>query len=254
MVSIAASGYEAVDIKAATQAGVIVTNTPAEAGSEAVADVAFGLLLCAAREIPQRHHLLVTERKADRTLGRAVWGKTLGIIGLGHIGRATARRATGFAMRVLAYNRSWRAEHQEFAARYGVERAGLEELLRASDFVSLHLRGAPDTLGIIGARELAWMKPTAYLINTARAALVDEQALYDALVNGRLAGAGLDTIVDQGFDTPLLGLANVVGTPHLGNRCIDSVHEVMRMAIDNALVVLRGERPPFIVNPEVLRR
>ena len=194
VVSLAASGYESVDIKAATEAGIVVTNAPTPALNSAVADLTFGLILCVAREIPQRHHLLMTERISDRTMGRPVWGKTLGIVGLGEIGRAVVPRARGFNMRILVYNRSWRPEHQECAAQYNIERVDLDELLRESDYVSLHLRSTPDTMGFIGARELGLMKPTAYLINTARASLIDDDVLYDALISHRIGGAGLDTI------------------------------------------------------------
>lgn len=252
MIALAASGYEAVDLAAATQAGVVVTNAPVQAGSEAVADMAWGLMLAVARAIPQRHQLLVQEQRRDRSMGLGLWGKTLGIVGLGSIGQLTARRAQGFQMRVLAYNRSWREEHAAFAAQFGIERVDLTTLLQASDVVSLHLRGAPETRHILGAPEVAMMKPGAILINTARRNLVDEQALYQALTSGALAGAGLDTIVDEGLDSPLLGLPTVVGTPHLGNRCVDSVHAVMDAAIDDALAVLRGQRPAYIVNPAVL--
>lgn len=153
-------------------------------------------------------------------------------------------------MRILVYNRSWRPEHQECAAQYNIERVDLDELLRESDYVSLHLRSTPDTMGFIGARELGLMKPTAYLINTARASLIDDDVLYDALISHRIGGAGLDTISDAGHSL-LMGLPNVVGTPHLGNRCIESVHEYVGASIDNALAVLRGERPEYLVNPEV---
>ena len=132
-----------------------------------------------------------------------------------------------------------------------VERADLQRLLQESDFLSLHLRGTPQTRGIIGAAELAMMKPTAYLINTARAVLVDEQALYEALASGRLAGAGLDTAVDTA-NSPLIDLPNVVSTPHIGNRCTESLTDVIAMAIDNALTVLHGSRPAHIVNSELL--
>lgn len=254
VVSLAASGYEAVDLAAATQAGVVVTNAPIPAGSEAVADIAWGLMLAVARAIPQRHHLLMAHRQRDRSMGLGLWGKTLGIVGLGSIGQLTARRAIGFQMRVLACNRSWTAQHAALAAQYGIERVDLESLLRQSDVVSLHLRGAPETRHILGARELAMMKPDAILINTARTNLVDEQALAAALVQGKLAGAGLDTIADGALESPLMGLPNVVGTPHLGNRCVDSVHEVMRAAIENALAVLQGERPAHVVNPAVYQQ
>jgi phosphoglycerate dehydrogenase-like enzyme len=254
VIASAASGYESVDVGAATQAGVAVVNAPAQAGSEAVADIAFGLMLCVARDIPKRHQMLIDEHKPDRTMGFGLWDKTLGIVGLGSIGQATARRAIGFNMRVLCYNRSWHEEHQAFATRYGVTRTDLETLLRESDFISLHLRATPETEKIVNAERLALVKASAVLINTARANLVDDDALYVALTEGRLAGVGSDVLVDRGFDTPLLGLPNVVGTPHLGNRCVDSIHLVMRLAVDQAVAVLRGQRPAHLINPEVLAR
>jgi phosphoglycerate dehydrogenase-like enzyme len=231
-----------------------VTNAPVEAGSEAVADIAWGLMLAVARAIPQRHMLLTQQRQRDRSMGLGLWGKTLGIVGLGSIGRLTARRARGFEMKVLAYNRSWNEVHERFATRYGIRRVDLETLLVESDIVSLHLRGTLETRHFIGVHELALMKPSAILVNTARTHLVDQQALYQALSQGKLAGAGLDTIADEGLDSPLMELPNVVGTPHLGNRCIDSVHEVMDAAIEDALAVLHGKRPRYLVNPDVYNR
>jgi lactate dehydrogenase-like 2-hydroxyacid dehydrogenase len=254
VIASAASGYESVDVGAATRAGVAVVNAPALAGSEAVADIAFGLMLSVARDIPSRHHLLVAEHKTDRTMGVGLWDKTLGIVGLGSIGQATARRALGFNMRILCYNRSWRVEHETFAARYGAIHTDLDTLLRESDFISLHLRATAETEKIINAERLALVKRSAVLINTARANLVDDHALYVALTEGRLAGLGSDVLVDRGFDTPLLGLPSVVGTPHLGNRCVDSIHLVMRLAVDQAVAVLRGQRPAHLINPEALTR
>ena len=153
-------------------------------------------------------------------------------------------------MRILAYELDafWDAA---FAADQQVERTDLETLLRESDYVSLHLRLTEANKGLMGAKELALMKPTAYLINTARGELVDEQALYEALIQRCIAGAGLDTILDGGPNSPLIGLPNVVGTPHLGNRVTEAVHEVVGAAIDQALAVLQGRRPQYLVNPQV---
>ena len=249
VVSMVASGYDAVDLEAATRHGVVVTNAPAPM-SEGVADLTFGLVLAVARSIPQRYHRLVALGQEDRSMGTLVYGKTLGIVGLGHIGKAVARRARGFDMRLLAADLDgfWDAD---FAARYEVERHHLDDLLRESDFISVHLRLTPSTLGIIGEREFALMKSSAFLINTARAALVDNAALYRALVDKRIAGAALDTIIDDGFDTPLLGLPNVVGTPHIGGRCFETALELVNAAIENALMVLQGGRPATVVNPAV---
>ena len=250
-ISVASSGYESVDVAAATAAGVVVTNAPTPLMSAAVAEVAFGLVLSVSRQIPQNHCKLAQDGRADRPLGVLVQGKTLGIVGLGYIGKVVAQRGRGFDMRVLAYeqDRFW---HGAFAARHGVERVSIETLLRESDFVSLHLRATPSTIGFIGARELGLMKPSAYLINTARASLVDRDALYAALSSGRIAGLGSDVIADGGLDSEMLSLPNVVGLHHLGNRCTEAVYDVMETAIDNALAVLRGGRPNYLLNPEVV--
>jgi len=252
---IAASGYEGVDLAAATRAGVAVANAPTLLGSAAVADLAFGLMLAVARSIPQCHdriaHAPASERslaRQPRPLGRFVWGKTLGILGLGAIGKEMALRGQGFAMRVLAHDISW---DEDFTRAHGITRVSLDELLAESDFLSLHLRDAPATRGIIGARELARMKPTAYLINTARDMLVDRAALCEALISGRLAGAALDTAVDLP-DNPLIDLPNVISTPHLGNRCAESVHDVMQAAIAEAYALLSGGQPRYLLNPDVL--
>jgi len=254
VISISASGFEGVDIAAATRAGVAVTNAPTQLGSAAVADVAFGLMLGVARSIPQCHSRIVNGpaktrhiSRQPRPMGSFVWGKTLGILGLGAIGKEVALRGKGFAMRVLAHDINW---DERFAREYGIERVSLDELLAESDFLSLHLRDSPITRGIIGARELARMKPTAYLINTARTTLVDQAALYQALTAGNLAGAALDTAVDFP-DNPLIDLPNVVSTPHLGNRCTESVHDVMRATIEEAHAVLTGGQPKYLLNPEV---
>jgi len=250
VISIAASGYESVALEAATRAGVVVTNAPTPLMNAAVADLTFGLLVGLARSIPQNYHKLVQFGDADRPLGVLLSGKTLGIIGLGNIGREVARRGGAFGMRLLAYelDRFW---DERFAVRRNVQQVDLGTLLKESDFVSLHLRATPDTVGLLGVRELAQMKPTAYLINTARASLVDRNALYAALVSGRIAGLGSDVIMDGGLDKEMLSLPNVIGTHHLGNRSVEAVYEVMNTAIDNALAVLRGQRPSYVVNPEV---
>ncbi|MBL8131460.1 MAG: hypothetical protein JNL42_06355 [Anaerolineae bacterium] len=249
VVSLVSSGPEPVDVAAATEHGVVLTNTP-EPIAEAVADLTWGLMLGAARQIPQRHHRLKYENAADTELGVRVYGKTLGILGLGHTGKAVARRAAGFSMRLLAWSedRYWDAA---FAAQHGVERAELESLLRQSDFVSLHLRTSPTTVNVLGEAELAMMKPGAFLINTARADLVDERALEQALVRGHLAGVATDVNSDYGRRGPLLDLPNVISTPHVGGRCRETALEQVEQALANAAAVMRGERPRRVVNPEV---
>jgi len=249
VLSIAASGYDWLDVKAATENGIIVTNAPVRAGVEVVADMTWALLLAVARQIPH-YHQRVCARNYERGMGVAAWGKTLGIVGLGQIGRAVARRAEGFQMRVLA------TEPQPdlvFISKHGIQLVPLETLLRESDFVSLHVRLDASTRGMIGARELGFMKPTAILINAARQQLVDQAALAEAILNGRLAGAGLDDPPAQP-DSPLCSLPNVVFAPHHGNRAIEGVHAVFTAAIDNAVAALSGRRPEWVVNPDVYSR
>ena len=150
-------------------------------------------------------------------------------------------------MRVLATEP---APDKVFVARHRIELVALDELLRQSDFVSLHVRLDSQTRNMIGARELELMKPTAFLVNAARLELVDQEALIEAVLSHRIAGAALDDPPSRP-DSPLLGLPNVVFTPHLGNRAIEGVHAVFRCALDNALAVLMGRRPEYVVNPEV---
>lgn len=249
VVSLVSSGPEPVDVTAATRSGVVITHTP-EPIAEAVADLTWGLMLAAARRIPQRYHRLKYEHYADTELGMQVYGKTLGIVGLGFTGKAVARRAQGFAMRLLAWSQDdyWDGD---FAARHAIQRASLHDLLRQSDFVSLHMRATPETEHFLGAPELALMKRDAILINTARAELVDEQALYDALQRGRLAGAATDVNSDYGRRGPLMDLPNVISTPHVGGRSRETALEQVEQALANARGVMHGERPARVINPEV---
>src|SRR5712692_6209504 len=175
-------GYDAVDLKAATARGVIVATTPGT-NHEAVADMAFGLILALARFIPL-HDRLVRSGKWERYTGVDVNGKTLGILGLGKIGKGMARRARGFAMRVVAHDPYW---DEEFARVNQVERLPLDDVVRAADFLTLHLPASPDTFNVMNAERLRLMKPTAFLINTARGTLVDEPALEQALREGWIA-------------------------------------------------------------------
>jgi D-3-phosphoglycerate dehydrogenase / 2-oxoglutarate reductase len=249
VISFASSGYEAADIDAATTLGIVVTNAIVQDGSEVVADQTWGLILSVARQIPH-YNRLVQKGSRERGMGVAVYGKTLGIVGLGNIGKAVARRAAGWDMRVIACGLN---PDLDFASEHGIELVGLPELLAQADFVSLHLRLAAETRLVIGERELALMKPSAFLINTARGELVDERELARALISGRIAGAGLDDPLLNAEHRHLMELPNVVCTPHLGNRAIEGVQAVTRCAMQNALDVLRGERPKCVVNPEVYR-
>ena len=249
VLSIAASGFDWLDVDAATRCGIVVTHAPVREGVEVVADMTWGLMLAVARQIPHHDRQLRLGRY-DRGTGVSVWGKTLGIVGLGRIGRAVARRAAGFEMHVLAAEPK---PDEGFVREHDIELASLEDLLRRADFVSLHVRLDARTSGMIGARELALMKASAYLINTAREGLVDGDALTAAILGGGIAGAALDDPPARS-DSPLLGLPNVVFTPHMGNRAIEGMHAVFRCAIDNAVAVLDGRRPELVVNPEVYER
>jgi len=251
VISLASSGYESVDIDAATACGIVVTNAPTALGTESVADLTFGLILDLARQISRTNHLL-RSGVWQRPLGTTVWGKTLGIIGLGRIGRAVATRARGFNMTVLT-----RQHHAASAPAFelGVQGVPLEDLLRQSDFVSLHSRYNEATHHLIGRDQLRVMKPNAYLINTSRPGIVDTAALAEALTNGWIAGAGLDVYVGEpNTDNPLIGLPNVVVTSHIGNRTLEGVIDVVECSIRNALAVLEGRKPEYAVNPEVQER
>ena len=241
-------GYDSVDVAAATARGIPVAVAPGF--TDSVADYVFGLLLAVARQVAQADRL-VRERRWEVLVSTNVAGKTLGIIGLGRIGKAVARRARGFDMPVLATDV---VQDEAFAASHGVRYVALEELLRQSDVVSINAPLQGDTRHLIDAKALAAMKPTAYLINTARGDLVDEAALAEALQAGRLAGAGLDVFHDEPLqDSPLRGLDNVVLSPHLAAYSREGLRETGVLAARAVLAGLAGWRPDAAqwVNPEM---
>jgi glyoxylate reductase len=245
-----AVGYDNIDLAACTAAGVLVTNTPGVL-TDAVADLTFGLLLATARRIPEADKLVRAGGWTGITpsfmLGRQVAGATIGIIGMGRIGQAVARRALGFGMRVLYHNR--RRTEAEFAYR------SLDLLLAESDFVVILVPRSPETVGLIGARELGLMRPTAVLVNVGRGGVVDEAALYEALVSGRLWGAGLDVWAEEPVPVshPLLVLPNVVALPHIGSATVETRTAMAVHAAENLVAVLTGNPPLSPVNPGVLR-
>ena len=247
-------GYNHIDIAAATRRSIPVSNTPGVL-TDATADLAFTLILAVARRVVEGDRR-VREGKFKLWapflfLGREVSGKTLGIVGFGRIGRAVARRAAGFGMRVLYHNRSrlTPAEERESPAEY----ADLNTLLAQADFVSLHVPLSGETRHLIGAAELSRMKPTAYLINTARGPVVDEVALLATLQRGMIAGAGLDVYENEPALTPgLADLPNVVLLPHVGSATLETRTAMAAMAARNLIAGLDGQRPPNLVNPEVL--
>ncbi len=245
-------GVDHIDVAALSERGIPVGHTPGVL-VDTTADTAFALLLAAARRVAE----------ADRFVRRGEWdpasawapefftgvdvgGATLGIIGLGEIGQAVARRAAGFGMEVLAWNRSPRQVP-------GVTMVTLDELLQRSDFVSIHVALTPQTRDLFDADKIAMMKSGAVLVNTARGGIVNEQALADALADGRLFAAGVDVFEREPVpvDNPLLGLPNVVVTPHIGSATLRTRARMADIAVGNALAALRGEAMPCCVNPEV---
>jgi glyoxylate reductase len=249
-----AVGYDNVDVAAATERGILVTNTPGVL-TETTADLAFALLLAAARRVVEGDRLTRAggwkSWHPSFMLGQDVYGATLGIVGLGKIGQAVARRARGFDMRVLYFSRS---RHAGAEAELGVECADLDRLLRESDFVSLHVPLSPETRGLIGERELRLMKPTAVLVNVARGPVVDQRALYETLKERRIWAAGLDVaeVEPIPLDDPLLSLDNVVITPHVGSASVATRSKMAEMAVESIVEALRAEMPSYCVNPEAL--
>lgn len=241
-------GVDAFDIAGATRQGVAICNSVGS-NSQAVADSAMAYMLALARGLFEGDRIM-RSHQWRRIAPPDFNHRTLGIIGFGQIGRLVARRARGFDMRILAYDVR---PDPAAAAELGVSLVPLETLLRESDFVTLHCSLTPEARHMINARTLALMKPTAFLVNTARGALVDEQALYEALVSGRLAGAGLDVREQEPPPpSPLDDLPNVIQGPHLAGMSPDALKAMSMLAAENVSRILRGQRPLYCVNPEVL--
>ena len=254
----AAVGYDNLDLPALTAAGIVATNTP-DVLNEAVADFAWALLLATARRVGEGERYLRAGRWQGSSfrllLGSEVHGRTLGILGMGRIGQAIARRAIGFRMPVIYHNRSRldKTIERECNARY----ASRDELLRNVDFLVLVLPLTPANRHAIGAAEIALMKPTATLVNIARGGIVDDAALVAALIEGRLAAAGLDVFENEPtLDSRLPTLDNVVLTPHIASASLDTRHAMANLAVDNLIAALgfgtHAGRPPNVLNPEAL--
>jgi glyoxylate reductase len=248
-----AVGFNNIDVAEATRRGIPATNTPGVL-TDTTADFAWALLMTAARRVSEGERFLRAGKFHGwgplMMVGHDVHGKTLGIVGFGRIGRAVAKRASGFDMRVLYYD--------QFPADPQTERelnaraVSLDELLESADFVSLHTDYNPSTHHMISKEQFAMMKPSAYLINTARGPIVDEGALVEALRGGQIAGAGLDVFEREPEVHPgLLELENAVIVPHIASASLETRNAMGLMAADNVLAALRGERPPNVVNPEV---
>ncbi|ADU50352.1 Glyoxylate reductase [Thermaerobacter marianensis DSM 12885] len=249
VVSNCAVGYDNVDVAAARRRGVMVTHTPGVL-TEATADLAFALILACARRLPQAEADLRAGRWTTwhplQWLGLELDGATLGIVGLGRIGRAVARRARAFGMRILYYSRR---RDPAAEAELGVEYRDLDDLLAEADVVSLHVPLNAETRHLIDGRRLRRMKPGAILVNTARGDVVDEQALVEALRSGHLGAAGLDVYGREPVppDHPLLQVPNVVALPHIGSATARTRWRMARLAAENCAAVLQGRRPPHPV-------
>jgi glyoxylate reductase len=251
-----AVGYNNIDIDEATRHGVAVTNTPGVL-TDTTADFAWSLLMASARRLVEGDRFLRAGRFYGwgplMMVGQDVYGKTLGIIGFGRIGRALAKRANGFDMTVLYYDRN--PADPDTEKTLNARSVSMDEVLAQSDYVSLHTDYNPETHHLIGRPELEKMKPTAYLINTARGAIVDEAALVEALKAGQIAGAGLDVFEKEPEIHPgLLELENAVLAPHIASASLDTRTAMATMAADNIIAMLNGERPPNLVNPEIYEK
>ena len=241
-----AVGYDNIDVPACTERGVVATNTPGVL-TDATADIAFGLILMATRRLGEGERLIRSGQDWKWgmffLLGSGLQGKTLGVVGMGGIGQATARRARAFGMEIVYQSRS--EIDAGIAAELGARRVELDELLSVSDVVSLHCPYGPATHHLIGAEQLAAMQDSAYLVNTARGPIVDEAALASALREGRIAGAGLDVYEHEPRVHPeLRELDNVVLLPHLGSATVETRTAMAVLAAENVLAVLGGQRPP----------
>lgn len=252
-VLIPGAGTEHVDVAYASERGIYVANAPG-ANAIAVAEIAFGLMLAVARSIPQSYVAVRSGKWVDDTIrqrieGAELTGKVLGLIGLGNVGTRVARIAKGFDMQVLCYTRTPSAKREQEA---GVRFVPLSEVMQKADFVVVCAALTPETRGLIGAEQIALMKKDAYLINVARGPIVDYAALYTALKERRIAGAGIDVLEKEppGPEHPFFGLDNVVVTPHLGSRSKGAIERVSLMVAEEILRVESGQKPLHLVNPK----
>ncbi len=249
-IALNSAGYNNVDVPACTARKVGLTNTPGVL-TNATAEIAFGLILMAARRLSEAERFVRAGKwtgVGTVHMGTDVVGQTLGLVGAGRIGARVARMAQGFDMKLLYHNRNRNSEMDALGAKW----LPLEELMRQSDFVSIHVPLSPQTRHYIGARELSWMKPTAILVNTARGPIVDEAALVAALQERRILAAGLDVFENEPALHPgLTALENVVLLPHIGSATTRTRDAMARTAANNLLAMLRGECPPNPINAEL---
>jgi len=252
-----AVGYDNIDVSLATKRKIAVTNTPGVL-TETTADLAWALIMAASRRLVEAD-LYVRERKwnvawgPELLLGSDIHGATLGIIGLGRIGSAVARRATGFDMKVLYYTRSENEFTQVIERSINGRRVDFHTLLKESDIISLHIPLSSETHHLISDHEFELMKPGAILVNTSRGPVIDEAALFKALETGHIGAAGLDVFNTEPLqhDSPLMKLSNIVLAPHIGSASTNTRSTMATMCAENLIAALSGEQPPNIVNPEV---
>ena len=250
-----AVGYDNIDVDACTKRGIAVTNTPGVL-DETTADFAWTLLMTVARRVAEGELLARSGNwkgwNLDQLCGADVWGKTLGIVGFGRIGRSVARRASGFQMKII-YTDAVRVS-EEVEKSLNTEFRDMNSLLAESDFISLHVPLLPETRGLFDAPKLFRMKPTAFLINTSRGPVVEEAALVTALENNKIAGAALDVFENEPFIHPGLKRPNVVLTPHIASASIETRTKMALMAANNILAVFKGRRPPNLLNPDIFKK
>ena len=250
-----AVGYDNIDVDACTKRGIAVTNTPGVL-DETTADFAWTLLMTVARRVAEGELLARSGNwkgwNLDQLCGADIWGKTLGIVGFGRIGRSVARRASGFQMKII-YTDAVRVS-EEVEKSLNAEFRDMNSLLAESDFISLHVPLLPETRGLFDAPKLFRMKPTAFLINTSRGPVVEEAALVTALENNKIAGAALDVFENEPFIHPGLKRPNVVLTPHIASASIETRTKMALMAANNIVAVFKGRRPPNLLNPDIFKK
>ena len=239
-------GLDNIDINMATNKKIVVTNTPT-ANVDAVADLAFGLILSLARRIPEADKK-TKSGEWEKIIGKSVWKKTIGIIGLGKIGKQVVKRAQGFEMNILVFRRNI-FKDKKFAQKYGIKYVNLEKLLQKSDYITIHVPLNDATRNMISYEELEKIKESAFLINTSRGGIVNEEALYNALRNNKLRGTALDVYVNEPpGKSPLMELDNVIMTPHIGAYTEEAIENMGIQAAQNLIDVLEGREPQNRVN------
>jgi glyoxylate reductase len=256
IVSQLAVGFDNIDLAEATKRGIYVTNTP-EVLTDTTADFAWALLMAVARRVVEADKYVHSGQwkvawHPAMMVGRDVYGATIGIVGAGRIGYAVAKRARGFDMKILFYDVIPRPEIEK---DLGAKKVEMNTLLKESDFVSIHVPLMKETHHLINAEKLKLMKKTAYLINNSRGPVVDEKALYEALKNSQIAGAGLDVFEQEPIppDSPLLKLDNIVVAPHISSASLETRSKMSEMVAENLVSFFQGKRPPNLVNPDVVK-